>query len=309
MGVTHGEKNENNVLTKEDGKLEFHENGHSEPQHATWNNLGMEVQERQMGQTFEPDFPQLEESDFLPSVRLAFFLLLVFTVVSYFLADCSSNPAVPLNHTSFKLHSCQLRECKRNEQRFLFPSQTEATWRTLDEALNHYHRMASSNSRLGLIVIGQGQARNTVFCFSKTILSLLVMTEHSTFHEVKTKILDYSNSLLSWNSSQEIAKQMITIAIILQRARHSPYGLSVCLQHSSDGNPLVLKTVTAMLPNNLETSEECFLQNIASALVSQISIIMRHTATAKSNISVIESESLSILFVKPEDSLEHGFSC
>ncbi|XP_053863808.1 uncharacterized protein LOC128825373 [Malaclemys terrapin pileata] len=270
------------------------------------NQVEMESRERQVpSASSEPVSLRPEDSDFLPSVRLAGILCLVFILVSLFLVY--GNPGqVPFNHCRALSSNgvCSL-DYKLSPFRLLFPSQPETTWRALQRSVSDL-RWADHPEGFGvsLVAVGLGEVRNTLFCLSKWTLSLLA-TGQGLPHSVRVQILDYKSTQLPWGGYPEAGTYL---SIIYEREKFAPYGMTVAIQRSFDGSPFATETTLALLMNSTVQAGENSLHNLTSSIVSDILNSIYRTGRVPNKLWAT-ARSLPVLVIRPEPYLEGGFIC
>nr|XP_023961913.2 uncharacterized protein LOC112059672 [Chrysemys picta bellii] len=270
------------------------------------NQVEMESRERQVpSASSEPVSLRPEDSDFLPSVRLAGILCFVFILVSLFLVY--GNPGqVPFNHCRALSSNgvCSL-DYKLSPFRLLFPSQPETTWRALQRSVSDL-RWADHPEGFGvsLVAVGLGEVRNTLFCLSKWTLSLLA-TGQGLPHSVRVQILDYKSTQLPWGGYPEAGTYL---SIIYEREKFAPYGMTVAIQRSFDGSPFATETTLALLMNSTVQAGENSLHNLTSSIVSDILNSIYRTGRVPNKLWAT-ARSLPVLVIRPEPYLEGGFIC
>ncbi|CAM4647093.1 unnamed protein product [Lepidochelys olivacea] len=270
------------------------------------NQVEMESRERQVPSASpEPVSLRPEDSDFLPSVRLAGILCLVFILVSLFLIYGNTG-RVPFNHCRALRSSgvCSL-DYKLSPFRLLFPNQPETTWRALQRSVSGL-RWADHPEGFGvsLVAVGLGDVRNTLFCLSKWTLSLLA-TGQGLPPSVRVQILDSKSTQLPWGGYPETRTYL---SIIYEREKFAPYGMTVVIQRSFDGSPFATETTFALLTNSTDQAGENSLHNLTFSLASDILSSISRTGRVPDKLWAT-ARSLPVLVMRPEPYLEGGFIC
>ncbi|XP_030063561.1 uncharacterized protein LOC115473068 [Microcaecilia unicolor] len=252
--------------------------------------------------------PRPLESDFLSSVSLAVILLLVFISVSPILVSSSAKP-LPLT-ACWTTGACH-RIASLAHLQFLFPSQSETLWRSLDLSLRNQWQLSSLSGRLRILLaaVALGESRNTLLCLSRNLVSQLSVMDQIPLSTVRSKLLDFSPSDLYGASSLEVVSHVLSVSVVFMRQGHAAYGINVALYSSLAGSPAAWRTMLSLSPSNMDTLEESWLQNVTSSIVFDLLESIVKNRKVPESAWVTGMNHLPILSIKPEPALEKGFVC
>ncbi|XP_034968815.2 uncharacterized protein LOC118083896 [Zootoca vivipara] len=276
-----------------------------EPCCEPWKRAEVEARERSApSASTETPAPDLQDSDFLPSVSLAAFLALVFVFVSMILLHHGNSHLSLGDYRAASPTKNQLPKSRLGLLRLLFPNQPETTWQILQQYIRGQLGGTNPDKPWVLVTAGLGDARSTLLCLTKATLSLL--TEESA---VKLRYLEQSSVWLPWRGILENGTCDISAAEIYVGQSLVPYGIMVSTWSSVDGKQLATKINLAVLLNGMKRArEEFLLQVLTPRLVSDIlnTVLFADRAVDK---LVTCNGSFLVLLVRSEQYLERGFVC
>ncbi|XP_007898367.1 uncharacterized protein LOC103182973 [Callorhinchus milii] len=229
--------------------------------------------------------PRHEDSDYLPSLKLACVLACVFLSVTFLLVSSGTNNTI--SRSSHANASKQrLFGHKLNRLKLLFPSQSDSLWAELESALNRRLRDQGDTLRAPLIGVGMRDAWNTMLCLSRNIVGLLLGGGNGLTPNITSKVLPYSSSAVG------VRSQGIAVAVIAESAAKQGYSVLLGSQPPA---------LVAVLPASMEQAEEILLHNLTLSVLTEV---LGHM-----NLSGLAVLPASLLAVRAEDYLESGFVC
>ncbi|KAM6431140.1 uncharacterized protein PHA67_001921 [Liasis olivaceus] len=236
-----------------------------------------------------------QESDCLPSIFLAVFLVLIFVSVSVLLL-CHQTVHFPLrDHKAWS----------PNRVRLLFPNQPESTWMTFQRYVCNPLGKSHLEELWILVGIGPGDASKTLLCFTKVMLSLLTRQK-----SMEVQFRDPTSAWLPQMGSFENRTWVISSVKVLVGQRNLPSGLVVSLQSALNGKGEATKTTFALVLNGMEQIPEKFLlQRLTPSLVSGILSSVHLNTDRRPNKLMTDNGNFPVLFITSEQYLEGGFVC
>lgn len=233
--------------------------------------------------------PDLEDSDFLPSVCLASLLLLIFILVSCLLIlkdPVAHRPAHPRPRPTFV-------EGHLDRLRFHFPGQREALWRALSSVTR------GRPLRGSLVLLGWDESRNTLLRFSRNLVSVLSGCSGPEPHSKTVRHRDFSVEHRLYPVSR-----FAIVSVVMEMRENVVGGVIVELQHRKGGGAVGIETTTALLPEHLGSREEEEFMEVGVAIAVELLINLNSTQQAS-----LGGVDMTILVVEPEGLYISGFVC
>ncbi|XP_063172523.1 uncharacterized protein LOC134506302 [Candoia aspera] len=246
-----------------------------------------------------------QESDCLPSIFLAAFLVLLFVSVSVLLLRHETVRFPLRDHKSLSPNRVRLPQEDFQSLRLLFPNQPESTWTTFRRYVSNSLGKCHLERPWILVGIGPRDASKTLLCFTKAMLSLQAQQK-----SIEVRLLDPTSAWLPLMGSFENRTWAITSAKVLVGRRSLPSGLVVSLQSALSGKGEVTKTTFALVLKGVEQiQEKVLLQRLTSLLVSGILSRIHLNTDRGLNKVMTDNGNFPVLFIKSEQFLEDRWLC
>ncbi|XP_069465566.1 uncharacterized protein [Ambystoma mexicanum] len=274
---------------------------------SPWGNRDMEPRDSHSSPaSAEQGSSRAEDSDFLPSVRLAAVLLLIFALVSSLLLYSSASQA-SIAHSRRVVRSSRViqHDYRLEKLRLLFPTQTEKTWWTLERSLSKQWLTEKSSDGISVpfVAFAQGSSRNTLLCLAKTIVSLLSATEQVQFPVARSQLVSSSPIHSCWGQSCTSEWPALSVAVVGLKKGCVPYGIHVGVYCSHDGGSSLLQTTLSLRPA-VDHPVDHWIHNVTSDIASELLGGIDRSGGVPGMVL-----SMPVLQVYPEHYLESGFVC